>query len=395
MQNKVTTTRGCLSLLSAACLAALLPGYSAAQVQPTTPESVKGFAESTFNSPVFSQLQSNFQRQNRSVIDSVNDAAVAQAKAMLPKAKVLGERLKYGNHAVVSNDGETMIAWMIQLTSASPAERTDLLSKLAALADQNIPEALTFEGFAAEYGLFGTPQNVARALQLYQAAAARNYQPAIYNLAVASAYGKLGTRADFNNALGYIARASSISPDASYRVCGFGAFLSYRVGDRAQAARYAQSCWSSLAGIPKALYDDRVTLPQRVTLLRESIVAGIDDGYPLLAKVTHDAGADPQYLACKYMLVDRYRHNLEGNTLRDDAISCYRQTGNIPADPKEALIRYNTVVPGIVGFVPTEIRSLEKERASNHFHYAWSVPYLPFRQQDVDQFAPFVSHTRQ
>lgn len=287
-----------------------------------------------------------------------------------------------------------MIAWMIQLTSASAAERKDLLGKLAALADQNIPEALTFEGFAAEYGLFGTPQNVARALQLYQAAAARNYQPAIYDLAVASAYGK-GNRADFNNALGYIARASAIGPDPSYRVCGFGAFLSYRVGDRAQAARYAQSCWSSLAGIPKALYDDRVNVPQRVTLLRESIIAGIDDGYPLLAKVTHDAGADPQYLACKYMLVDRYRHNLSGNTLRDDAISCYQQTGSIPSDPKEALIRFNTVVPGIVGFVPTEIRSLEKERASNHFHYAWSVPYLPFRQQDVDQFATFVSHTRQ
>jgi ABC-type sugar transport system substrate-binding protein len=75
MQNKATATRGCLSLLSAACLAALLPGHAAAQAQPTTPESVKGFAESTFNSPVFSQLQSNFQRQNRSVIDSVNDAA--------------------------------------------------------------------------------------------------------------------------------------------------------------------------------------------------------------------------------------------------------------------------------------------------------------------------------
>lgn len=394
MQNKATSTRGSLSLLSAACLAVLLPGYSAAQVQPTTPESVKGFAESTFNSPVFSQLQSNFQRQNRSVIDSVNDAAVAQAKAMLPKAKVLGERLKYGNHAVVSNDGETMIAWMIQLTSASPPERKDLLGKLAALAEQNIPEALTFEGFANEYGLFGTPQNLARALQLYQAAAARNYQPAIYDLAVAAAYGK-GNRADLNNALGYIARASAIAPDPSYRVCGFGAFLSYRVGDRAQAARYAQSCWSGLAGIPKALYDERVTMPQRVTLLRESIATGIDDGYPLLAKVTHDAGADPQYLACKYMLVDRYRHNLNGNTLRDDAIRCYQQTGDIPTDPKEALIRSNTVVPGIVGFVPTEIRTLEKERASNHFHYAWSVPYLPFRQQDVDQFAPFVSHTRQ
>ncbi|CAM2198463.1 Sel1 repeat family protein (plasmid) [Paraburkholderia kururiensis] len=394
MHNKAKSTRGTISLLTAACLAAVLPGHSAAQAETTTPESIKGFAESTFNSPVFSQIQSNFQRQNRSVIESVNDAVVAQAKAMLPRAKVLGERLRYGNHAVVSNDGETMIGWMIQLTGATPPERRELLGKLNALAAQNIPEALTFEGFAAEYGLFGVPQNLAQALQFYQAAAARNYQPAIYNLAVAAAYGK-GSRPDINIALGYLARASALAPDASYRVCGFAAFLSYRAGDSAQASRYAQSCWSGLAAIPRALYDERVPVPQRVTLLRESIATGIDDGYPLLAKVTHDAGADPQYLACKYMLVDRYRHNLNGNTLRQDAISCYQQTGNIPADPKEALIRYNTVVPGIVGFVPTEVRSLEKERVSNHFHYAWSVPYLPFRQQDVDLFAPFVSHTRQ
>jgi hypothetical protein len=394
MHNKVTRSRGVLRYLYAVCLATLTVGSAAAQVQPLTPENVKGFAESTFNSPVFGQLESKYQHQNKSVIQSVTDLAVARAKAMLPKAKVMGQRLQYGSHNVVSNDGETMIVWMIDATHAPMPQRGVILAKLAALADQNIPEALTFEGFIAEYGLFGNPQNVSRALQFYRSAAALNYQPAIYDLALASAYGK-GQRADLSNALGYLARASMIAPDGSYRICGFGAFLSYRIGDRERATQYAQSCWSDLAGIPRALYDSGATENQRITMLRDSIGTGIDDGYPLLQQVTQQAGADPQYLACKYMLVNRYRRSLNGNSLREDAAKCYQQSVGTAADPKQALIRYNTVVPGIIGFVPTEIRALEKERTSNHFHYGWSVPYLPFRQQDVDLFAPFVSHTKQ
>lgn len=394
MLNNATRARGYFAWLSAACLAAYLSGNANAQAQPLTPDAVNGFAESTFNSPVFGQLQANYQRQSRSVVQSVSDLAVAQANAMLPRAKVLGERIRYGDHNVISNDGETMIAWMIELANAPVAQRNVLLSKLAALSGQNIPEALTFEGFVAEYGLFWTPRNLQRALELYRTAAAANYQPAIYDLAIASAYGK-GQRSDLNEALGYVGRASSIAPDSSYRVCGFGAFLSYRSGDREQAMRYANSCWSDLAGIPKALYDPSESEAQRITLLRASVATGIDDGYGLLAQVTHDAGPDPQYLACKYMLVNRYRMSLVGNTLRDDAVRCYQQSGNTPPEARQALLRYNTVIPGIIGFVPTEVRALAKERASNHFHYGWSVPYLPFRQQDVDLFEPFVSHTRQ
>jgi hypothetical protein len=93
--------------------------------------------------------------------------------------------------------------------------------------------------------------------------------------------------------------------------------------------------------------------------------------------------------------VNRYRISLLANTLRNDAVRCYQQSGNTPTDATQALLRYNTVVPGIIGFVPTEVRALAQERASNHFHYGWSVPYLPFRQQDVDLFEPFVSHTKQ
>lgn len=394
MQTNVPGVRRPVGMCLCAILAALFSTAAFPQGTPTTPESVKGFADSTFNSEVFKGLVQNYQHQNSAVVNSVGEIAVAVARAALPKASEYGERIRYGTHNVVTNDGETVVSWMIQLAGANAGQRRDFLTKLAGLASRRDPEAMTFEGFVSEYGLFGEAQSVPRAMDLYRDAAALNYQPAIYDLAVAAAYGK-GERPDPGAAAALIAQAAAIAPDASYRVCGFGAFLAYRQNDRQRALTYTQNCWSDLAGIPKALYNDQVTPDQRIMLLRASIATGVDDGYGLLARVTQDAGPEPQYLACKYMLVDRYRRTLNNNTLKDDAVNCYRRYGTAQADPKEALLRLNTVVPGIIGFVPVEIRALEKSRAANRFHYAWSVPYLPFRQEDVDLFSPFVSHTKQ
>lgn len=361
-----------------------------AQGEAVTPDSVRNFAESTFNSDVFKGFVKSYRQQNVGVVNSIDAAAVAQAKSALPKATEVGTQLKYGTHNVVSSDGETYVTWMIEAASAKPAERQALLGKLTDLAARRSPEAMTFQGFIAEYGLFGAPRNVARALDWYRAAAAMNYQPALYNLALAAAYGK-GQAADLNTAGALVAQAAQIAPEASYRVCGFGAFIAYRRGDRAQAAQYAQGCWSDLAGLPKALYDNRVTLTQKVTLLRHSIGTGVDDGYALLEQVTREAAPEPQYLACKYALLNRQRRALNAAALKDDAQRCYRASSITPKDPKEAEIRASTVVPGIVGFVPTEIRELERLRASNRFRYGWSVPYLPFRQQDVDLFTALVA----
>lgn len=364
-----------------------------AQENGTNPSDVKGFAESTFNSPVFKDLVNGYQQQNASVLKSVTSDVVDRAKALLPKASQLGERLRFGDHNVVSNDGETMVMWMIEAANAPADKRLGVLRKLADLSARGLPEAMNFEGFTAEYGLFGAKKDPARALSLYRSAAALNYQPAIYNLSVAAAYGKL-QRADLSSALGYAAQAVAVAPDASYRVCGFASFLSYRQGDRTRALQYATSCWSDLAGIARGLYDTRATVTERVTLLRNSIGTGLNDGYTLLEQVTREAGPDPQYLGCKYELVNKYRRATATNMLRDDSIQCYRRS-TPAANTRDAAIRFNTVVPGIIGFVPTEIRALEKLRASNKFHYGWSVPYLPFRQQDVDMFAPYVTHAKQ
>lgn len=382
---------------SAPCLIVPLALWCAtaayAQESGISPGNVKGFAESTFNSPVFKDLVNGYQQQNASVLKSVSSDVVDRAKALLPKASQLGERLRFGDHNVVSNDGETIVMWMIEAANAPADKRAGVLRKLADLSARGLPEAITFEGFVAEYGLFGAPKDPARAMNLYRSAAALNYQPAIYNLSIAAAYGKL-QHADLSAALSYAGQAAAIAPDASYRVCGFASFLSYRQGDRGRALQYASSCWSDLAGIARGRYDPRATVSERVTLLRNSVGTGIDDGYTLLEQVAREAGPDPQYLACKYELVNKYRRAGTANTLRDDAIQCYRRT-TPTTNSRDAAIRFNTVVPGIIGFVPTEIRALDKLRASNKFHYGWSVPYLPFRQQDVDMFAPYVTHAKQ
>lgn len=364
-----------------------------AQESGISPGNVKGFAESTFNSPVFKDLVNGYQQQNSSVLKSVTSDVVDRAKALLPKANQLGERLRFGDHNVVSNDGETIVMWIIEAARASSEKRTAVLRKLADLSARGLPEAMTFEGFVAEYGLFGAPKDPARALSLYRSAAALNYQPAIFNLSIAAAYGKL-QHADLSSALSYAAQAAAIAPDSSYRVCGFASFLSYRQGDRTRALQYSTSCWSDLAGIARSRYDPKATVSERVTLLRNSIGTGIDDAYPLLEQITREGAPDPQYLACKYELVNKYRRAATISTLRDDAIQCYRRSTPAP-NSRDAAIRFNTVVPGIIGFVPTEIRALDKLRASNKFHYGWSVPYLPFRQQDVDMFAPYVTHAKQ
>ncbi|WP_254211136.1 hypothetical protein [Burkholderia multivorans] len=389
--NTVRVRRFALSLLVSTALTRVMIAY--AQENGIEPGAVKGLAESTFNSPVFADLVNGYRAQNGSIVKSVTADVVDRAKALLPKANQLGERLRFGDHNVVSNDGETVVMWMIEAANATGEKRKALLAKLAELSARGVPEAMTFQGFASEYGLFGFPKNLGRALSLYRSAAASKYQPAIYNLAIAAGYGKL-QRPDLASALMYAGQAAAIAADASYRVCGFASFLSYRQGDRVRALQYATSCWSDLAGLSRARYDARASLSERVTLLRNSISTGIDDGYALLEQVTRDAGAEPQYLACKYELVNKYRRPTGGRNLRDEAVLCYRRftpTGT----QRAASIRFNTVVPGIVGFVPTEVAALEKLRASNKFHYGWSVPYLPFRQQDVDLFAPYVSHAKQ
>lgn len=375
-----------------AVIALLIPTLACAQQTPLAPGDVSGIADSMFDSPVFRAMVQRLKTQSAGVVNGIDGSVLARVKAALPKSADLAQ-LKYGTHNVVTNGGEQVVSWIIEAAHDDPKTRAPLLAKLAQLADRRLPEALTFEGFLSEYGIWGVPQSLQRAIQFYQAAAAMNYQPAVYNMALAAAYGR-GGAIDVNNATALISEAYAIAPDGSGRVCGFGAFLSYRQGDRDQALRYTKSCGSDLADIAKALYDPQVVPSQRVELLRSSIATGVNDGYALLERQAGSIRPDPQFLACKYSLVNKYRVSLVGNRLHDDALACFQQSDGNAGDKRQALIRMNTVVPGIIGFVPVEIRALEKLRQSNHFHYAWSVPYLPFRQDDADLFEAYVAHTK-
>lgn len=378
-----------ITKLLASVSGVFLSPFALAQIAPGD---VGSAANSTFDSPVFKQTLQRLQNQSAAVMRSIDSTTLARVRASLPNGADLG-RLRYGSHNVVSRDGESVVGLIIQAAHASAAERTSILTRLNELSANQVPEALAFEGFAAEYGLWGIPKDQRRALAFYQSAAAQNYQPAVYDLALAHAYGKGGPRS-VPSALALLSQASNIAPDPSGRVCGFGAFLSYRTGDRAQAMNYSHSCLSDLADIPKAVYGDQITPTQQVTLLRSSIATGIDDGYSLVERAAYQIPGDPQYLGCKYALVNRYRGNLVADRLKADALACYRQHTPIAGDARAQLMREQTVVPGIVSFVPLEIRDLEKLRASNHFHYAWSVPYLPFRQDDATLFEPFVLHQK-
>ncbi|WP_254221898.1 hypothetical protein [Burkholderia multivorans] len=136
-----------------------------AQENGIEPGAVKGLAESTFDSPVFADLVNGYRAQNGSIVKSVTADVVDRAKALLPKANQLGERLRFGDHNVVSNDGETVVMWMIEAANATGEKRKALLAKLAELSARGVPEAMTFQGFASEYGLFGFPKDLGRALR--------------------------------------------------------------------------------------------------------------------------------------------------------------------------------------------------------------------------------------
>ena len=361
------------------------------KVQAINPDSsTQKYAASLMDSKEFGQEVVRVQNQNRLVSKSVTQEVVDNTRKMLPKFNDVGSELKFGAHNTVSKDGEKVIIIIRNLTSGSEADRQANLKKLTELSSEGVPEAMNFIGFAEEYGLFGAHVNVPKAIQFYKAAAAANYQPAIYNLALASAYGK-DARADMRAATMYIQKAAMISPDSSFRVCGFGSFLNYRQGNQSVALRFASGCPSPLAGLPQALSTNTGTFEQRIEALRKSIATGVDDGLPLLAKLAEQQKKnDGQYIYCKYSLVQKYWYRNNTEHLKTDALECFNKN-TLPTDNKNSdIARRDQAIPGIVAFVPTEISALQSLRKSNHFHFSWSVPYLPFPQSEVDLFEPLI-----
>jgi hypothetical protein len=328
------------------------------------------------------QLAGAIARDNRTVQESVDDTVISRIRKSLPSLDQLGSSLKYGSFSVVSSQGAEVVSLIHTVPLRTGKDRNEALAKLVRFSQQGVPEAQNFAGFVYEYGLFGAARNVRLAHELYSAAASRRYQPAIFNLANLAYFGK-DQPSDTEMALELIQQAFATGPEGSNRVCGLASFIEYRRGDVEAALRYGKLCASPLAHIPNAAYNNQLPLKQRIKMLRDSIGTGALDGYRWLEVITQQAGPDKEYLYCKYRLLNQLRANPHRADLKTLARTCYADTVGDPHDKGADM-----AILAMTSFVATEWKVLEQLPRTNRFHYSWSVPYLPFKQGDVDLFEP-------
>jgi TPR repeat protein len=371
-----------LALAGAALLA--LPGRApaAATAGGTAAAREDGWTRQLFDSGRVDQLAGSMGAANRSAAAAVDATSLARAQRSLPLSVLSKDAQAHADAFTVSPQGGEVLALIRQIPARSGAGRDELVRKLVALARQDVPEAQTFVGLAYEYGLFGAQRSPATAREHYGRAAARRYQPAMFNLASMAYFGK-GQAADVGAARERVRQAAGMGADPSGRVCGLASYIEYHRGDRAEALRFARACPSPLAHIASAAYDDTLPLDRRVSMLRDAAAAGIPDAYPLLESVTQQhAGNDRDFLACKYWLLNRLQRQAR-NDLEAMASECHaRSAANTP--PREA----GNTVRAMTAFAISEQRLLDQRRRSDRSHVSWSVPFLPFRQSEVDLFEP-------
>ena len=371
----------CLWAVSSAACA-----QSASGLVPATPEML--WNRELLGAGRIQQMAEPLAQASRAAQASVDDFVIARVRSTLPSLEQFGSALRYGNAVVVSSQGPDVVALIRAVPMRKGKERNDVLVKLLGFSRQGIPEAQTFSGFVYEYGLFGAQRNPKLAREYYAAAAAHRYQPAIFNLANMAYFGK-GQPGDPEAARELIHQAVGIGPEASGRVCGLASFIEYRRGDQQGALRLGKFCYSGLAHIPNAAYDTGLPLAQRVKMLRDSIATGAPDGYHWLEAITEKTSPDRAYLHCKYRVVNQLRTNPAQADIQALARDCYAASTPGPIDGQAAV-----TIKGIVSFAVTERRTLDQLRQANRFHDAWSVPYLPFGQGDVDLFESVMKEAR-
>ena len=333
------------------------------------------------NTEQFRQIEATRQQQNQRTINAVSNDLLDEVKARLPGVQGMGTQLANGPHAVVSPNGNATIARILELLTAKPEARAGILQQLQQAAQQGVPEAQNFMGFASEFGAFGAPVNLAVARAFYQAAAQSGYQPALYNLALLNAYGR-GVPANLRQGLVYSRQALAKGTEISYRVCGMASFLAYKNGQGQIALQAAQGCISPLAGLAVARYNSALSVPARVQKARDSLLTGVDDGFAVIHDLMRNQNG---YTACRYALVQQYLYQGDLTSVKTAALTCYRQstrmTGTLsPVQQQE--------INGLASFTLAEVLAIRKHRAGNRMHYGWPVPYLPFPAYDAERFAP-------
>jgi hypothetical protein len=332
-------------------------------------------------------LSASLARNHRAVEASVDESMISKVRRSLPTLDQLGSSLKYGNYVAVSPRGPETVSLIRAVPMRTGAERNATLAKLVKLSKEGVPEAQNFSGFVYQYGLFGAPKNLMLARQYYTAAASSRYQPAVFNLANMAYFGDGQTR-DVHTAREMINQAAGMGVEASGRVCGLAAFIDYRLGDLDGALRYGRNCYSPLAHIPNAAYNNQLPLVQRIKMLRDSIGTGAPDGYRWLEQVTQRAGPDPDYLYCKYRIVNQLQLNPRAN-VQELARTCYENT-----TPAANRANAANVIQGITGFVVVEAPALRQSQVRLAAQVRRSVPYLPFGQADFELYEPVMKEVK-
>jgi hypothetical protein len=323
----------------------------------------------------------------------VGPEQIRLAQLTLPGIDQFTSDLKNGKYVSVSSRGPEIIHLIRTLPMREAKDQTGILKRLQIFSAQGYPEAQNFAGNIVEFGLYGNTADSAKAEAYYKLAALQRYQPALFNLALMKYFGK-SSRPDVPEASRLFRQAYAIGAESSYRVCGMAAYLEYRSSKPADSMKYANNCRSPLAKIPNALYTPGLNLPDKIKMLKDSISAGANDGFKILADLTRSVPNDTEYLACKYKILDQVRFSPITSNLRDTAKECYfalAPSANLP----DGRARSEIAVINIAGFATKELAALTQQRRANKLHPEKSVPYLPFTQADVELFDTIYSRLNQ
>lgn len=385
--------RAARSVLAGMCLIVPCMPLKCLAQRANTIEEQQAFARGLLQSDAIGAQAEVERNRNAGVVAGVTDSVVQHTRSLMPKLNAFGGELKYGNHTVVSKDGESIVSLIRATATADASRRTQLLDQIYRLSAAGVPEANNFFGFLYDSGLYGYPQDAAKARSFFQSAANSRYQPAIYNLAVLSLYGR-GEVRDVRKSTSLIERAHGIAQDSSSRVCSLTVLLRYRTQAIESAQNVARGCPTPLSALALAKDQNFGSVSQRIDKLKGLISIGVDDGFGLIEEISKELPKDdPQYLACKWRVLNQFRKSNDTSLIRRDAELCYRQTLPSLEGMQSNLVRREQVISSITAFVPLELANLSAMKKANRFHYKWTAPYLPFAQPEVDLFVPHVARS--
>ncbi len=305
--------------------------------------------------------------------------------------------VKYGKHLTVLENGEYIIDQIRALASASGKRQSTLLGSIMQAAQRGSPEAQNFLGMIYEYAMYGNQRDITLATHFYEAAASRDYPPAIYNLGLVAYYGKNVSQpnpgADESSRALFTKAAVLANGADNFRLCGMASLINYQSSKMDLANKFAANCESPLSNLAK-VNSTPMTTPEKIRSLRFFAATGANDAFPLLEQVTKEAiGKDENYPYCTWHIFNEYFGRIanSGRAMRISAQQCVESY--YKDDKKSALgnLKESTAVTRVIAGVNSEVLHFKELRELSRVHYSWAVPYLPFNIVESDLFYPLMS----